>query len=130
MIKSGEDEIMMGALILSAYSNPRKKNEMFMVTPQIDKITSGRKSFVLTFIFDLTKGNKISAARENLKSARVNGGVVSRDHLNMGAAAPQMVLAITSAIIAFWVLDSLGMVGLSNHLNGVLYGYCFLIPGV
>lgn len=46
-----------------------------------------------------------SAGIRKRKNARVNGWMVSMDHLSSGDAAPQIILAIMSARIASFVLD-------------------------
>lgn len=51
----------------------------------------------------------INAATKNLINAKVKGPIPSKLHLKIGAAAPQIILAIISAMIADLVVVSLGM---------------------
>jgi len=41
-------------------------------------------------------------ARKNRQKARVYGGMFVRDHLNIGEAKPQIMLAIIRAMMPFW----------------------------
>ena len=47
------------------------------------------------------------AAIKNLRKASVKGSMSERDHLRIGEVAPHIILAMTSAIIAAWVLVKL-----------------------
>ena len=64
----------------------------------------GRMSFPFTESFLYTKGSRIIDAIPKRKKASVNGGMLSSDHLKIGAAAPQITFAIIRAKIAYLVL--------------------------
>lgn len=69
-----------------------------------DMITRVKTSFPFIEKFPLASGRKINADNPKRRTARVNGGVLSRDHLNIGAASPQIKFAIIKASIAFRVV--------------------------
>ena len=57
-----------------------------------------RKSGRLTFFQETNApGNKISAATKKRQNAKVNGGILVRASLNIGAAAPQIILVMINA---------------------------------
>lgn len=51
------------------------------------------------------KGKINKDPMEKRKKARVKGGIFCRDHLKIGEAAPQIMLAIIRATIAFFLVD-------------------------
>lgn len=51
----------------------------------------------------------------NRKNPRVKRGILSSDHLKIGGAAPQIVLAIISAKIALLDLDSFMIIVISKE---------------
>lgn len=63
-------------------------------------------SFFSTTTLLTINGNKMTLAMAKRRKARVNGSTFWSDHLKTGAAAPQIILAITRAIIACWALDN------------------------
>lgn len=91
---------MIGALIDGAYSKPKKKKAILRVMPKNDNKISLSQSSLSIRKFRKLKGRRISIATKNLKKARVNGGIFCKAILNIGEAAPQIILAIMRARIA------------------------------
>lgn len=73
-----------------------------MVTPKKPTKIICQKFFqVILCGLNKTKGIKTNEAKKKRINAKVNGGILVRASLNMGDAAPQMMLAIIKARIGF-----------------------------
>lgn len=102
---TGPDDAIIGTLMLAVYGNARKKKVIFKVIPKIAAMIRVGKCSRLIRSLLYVNGNSKYAAMKKRKKARVNVPIFSKDHLKIGEAAPQMILAIISAMTAFWWLD-------------------------
>lgn len=102
-IRSGPVEAITGALILVVFSSPRKKKDIFTVMPKKDATSISIQSFRVSCFMctSFTKGRNKSAAKKKRMNARVKGGIFVSEYLNIGAAAPQIILAMISEIMGF-----------------------------
>src|SRR3989339_116949 len=101
-MKTGPEEAIIGTLILSVFTNPKKKKEIFMVIPK--KPTSNISSHCLPLNFcHLFKaiGKNISPAKKKRIKAKVKGGILVRANLKIGEATPQTIFAIINVRIGF-----------------------------
>lgn len=109
--------LMMAALMEGESRNPRKKKVMLKVTPERPK----RRTFGISALSTLRKslamkGKRSSAAKPKRQKAKVKGGILVSDHLKIGEAPPQMILAMIRAIMALNRADCICI----THPGGVL----------
>jgi len=104
----GAPDAITGALIDWVRRSPRKKKMILMVIPERALPSSSHISVdecMRRFAFFRKITSMMRAPIANRQKARVNGGILVRLTLNMGDAAPQMVLAIIRAAMACWAGD-------------------------
>lgn len=112
--KIGPEVAMIGALIEGASLSPKKKKEIFIVIPKRERIINfGQSSFFILREWT-ARGRRRQEAREKRRKARVNGWILVNDHLKIGEAAPQIILAKINARIACFLLVSAMKFGLSR----------------
>ncbi len=85
---------MIGALRLAVFSRPRKRSAIGMVTPTTDINRRYGISTRFILIRRITNGRRTSPPKKSRKNAKVRGGTSLNDHLKMGKAAPQTILAM------------------------------------
>ena len=107
--KIGPEVAIIGALMDGARSRPKKKKLILIVIPKRESKSNGPQSLRLILRLPEIKGNRISAPIKKRRKAKVKGSILVRDHLKMGEAAPQIMLAKIKAKIAFrWLLKFIG----------------------
>ena len=72
---------------------------MFIVIPKKDNKNNSLRSFRSILRLRNAKGKRINDAMKNLEKASAKGDISVRVHLKIGAAAPQIMLAIINARI-------------------------------
>ena len=92
----------MGALILSVFGKAKKKKEIFIVIPKkAPKQISNNCFRVTCCLRESANGRKMKAAKKKRMKASVKGGIFVRATLNIGEAAPQIILVIIRANTGF-----------------------------
>ena len=109
----GPAEAIIGAFMEGANFNPKKKNVILNVTPDNAKPKIFPQSclWIIKLFREAIGNNKILAIK-NLKYAKTKRGISCKLHLNIGDAAPQIILQKIKARIAACFLGNL-----KNHFT-------------
>ena len=93
---------MIGALILSVLTIPKKKKVIFIVIPKNPTSSILKNCFKDSLCqFFIAIGKNIRPAKKKRIKAKVKGGMLVRANLKIGDAIPQMMLAIIRARTGF-----------------------------